>query len=416
MKNVEMSVTKKIIIIVSYLFTWRDYHRFGAEYFEKRGWDITIWVINSMNTPNDSTISLYKKDNCIQLNYVDFRKKVNANSNDTVYLYYPERLIDRYGRYLLKKRKKVISMRGMGSIPIYPLINEELLGSTKTISHRCLTQRISSGVIREIHGSIHKISRVFQEKRNELLLARNPITIITSTHYYSDKQIWGADAMQHIINVHAMNYDCIVELERAGEISREDHILFVDSGLVEHDTDTVLFGGTGCRADIRKDYYHRLLELFDKLEGYYHVPVIISGHPHVMYAPDAFEGREIIFGRTPELVLHSKLVVLQQSTSINFAVYFNKPVLIVNDDCMKSITDSGYNFDKVIRTMALTYGTSYISLNDYKDEEWKLVRPFRQEVREQVIKDLLIDNETNSITIPEIIEKAILEMPDKKLG
>ena len=59
--------------------------------------------------------------------------------------------------------------------------------------------------------------------------------------------------------------------------------------------------------------------------------VVIAAHPRSDYdsMPGVFSGRTIIKGQTVELVARSKLVVMHMSTALSYAVFFRKPVMVL---------------------------------------------------------------------------------------
>jgi hypothetical protein len=59
--------------------------------------------------------------------------------------------------------------------------------------------------------------------------------------------------------------------------------------------------------------------------------VVIAAHPKSKYEemPDLFEGRQVIRGKTHDLVKSSKFVITSISTSVHFAVMYKKPIIFL---------------------------------------------------------------------------------------
>ena len=89
--------------------------------------------------------------------------------------------------------------------------------------------------------------------------------------------------------------------------------------------------------------------------------MIIAAPPRSEYDkhPDYFGGRQVIKGRTVELVKQSELVLLHCSTSISFSVLFRKPMLFITSD---SIRKSFYGPD--IDSMAGHFDKTPINLDN----------------------------------------------------
>lgn len=78
-------------------------------------------------------------------------------------------------------------------------------------------------------------------------------------------------------------------------------------------------------------YYPLLNNFFDRVEKALDVEVIIAAHPKSWYdkLPDYFNGRRVVKGDTCQLVRGCKAVIAHSSTSVNFAVLYYKPVILI---------------------------------------------------------------------------------------
>lgn len=81
-------------------------------------------------------------------------------------------------------------------------------------------------------------------------------------------------------------------------------------------------------------YFPALRRLFDVLERELRIRIVIAAHPLARYDehPEYFGGRQIIQGKTLELIRKSRFAIAHESTALNFAVLFDKPVLFVTTD------------------------------------------------------------------------------------
>lgn len=90
-----------------------------------------------------------------------------------------------------------------------------------------------------------------------------------------------------------------------------------------------MFYGKCVNAD---QYYSDMDAVFCKLESFYKMPVVIAAHPKALKYKEInyFNGREVVFNSTIELVAKSSIVLAHDSLSIGFAVMYRKPLVFVN--------------------------------------------------------------------------------------
>ena len=77
--------------------------------------------------------------------------------------------------------------------------------------------------------------------------------------------------------------------------------------------------------------YPVLRAMFTRIEQELGLPVVIAAHPRADYSamPEIFGDRDIVTGKTAELIRQCDLVVCFYSTAANFAVMFDKPMFIM---------------------------------------------------------------------------------------
>lgn len=87
-----------------------------------------------------------------------------------------------------------------------------------------------------------------------------------------------------------------------------------------------------------QEYYPKLCRFFSYLEKNFGTTIIIASHPTAAYdqLPDYFEGRPVIRGMTAQLVKESRFVMIHASTSINFAILYQKPIIFLTLDTLYS--------------------------------------------------------------------------------
>ena len=127
--------------------------------------------------------------------------------------------------------------------------------------------------------------------------------------------------------IHSLDYEIYQE-----DIEYDDHfsgsIIFLDQNWPIH-PDFTLEAITSLPP--KKKYFDEMCDLFEMLEERYATEVIISAHPssNVSLLHKNFKGRKVFSGRVNDLVKSSSFCIAHHSTSINYAVLHNKPLMFV---------------------------------------------------------------------------------------
>ena len=144
--------------------------------------------------------------------------------------------------------------------------------------------------------------------------------------------------------------------------AKEDICVFIDEAVTNHPD----FAYLNIKPIHEEPYFESMNRFFDNIENMSGLRVVVAAHPRSDYEknPSIFNGREIIKGRTIDLVAKSSLVVQHQSTAVNFAVLFSKPVLFVKT---AEMILSG--FFHQIDLMASSLGTKPINIDRISEND-----------------------------------------------
>jgi len=147
------------------------------------------------------------------------------------------------------------------------------------------------------------------------------------------------DASRHnrnsrIIALNHFDYDnYLIGKNKATRIIDYEYCVFLDDNIV-YDTDYKIFN----RKTIDPgSYFKSMCNLFDQIEKVLKIKVIVAAHPKAQYEDTEFGNREIIKGRTNELVKDCSFAIAHYSTSISFAVLYSKPLVFVYTGEMKKM-------------------------------------------------------------------------------
>jgi hypothetical protein len=120
------------------------------------------------------------------------------------------------------------------------------------------------------------------------------------------------------------SFDCEAALfSRTKEIPTGNYAVFVDAALVGHPD---FVHASAEDAVTPQKYFDGMKKLFGILERQLDMPVIVAGHPRVVYEHSPFD-RPTYYGMTCELVGGSQLVITHCSTALAYAAIFRKRVM-----------------------------------------------------------------------------------------
>lgn len=173
----------------------------------------------------------------------------------------------------------------------------------------------------------------------------------------------------HVVWAHSHDYDHYLEEQQTARTVDPAQAVFLDEYLPFHPDYEYLRIDPPSTADA---YYPRLRAYFDYLERTHGVRVVIAAHPRAEYErhPDYFGGRPVVRGRTPELVRSSGFVIAHSSTSLNYAVMFEHPVVFVTTDAIEASAYLG----RYIADLAARFGSPRLNL-DRAESTWCAAQP-----------------------------------------
>jgi hypothetical protein len=194
-----------------------------------------------------------------------------------------------------------------------------------------------------------------------------------------------------VVHAHTFDYDAFLDENDKPVKSVDDYMVFLDEWAPFH-TDNYRFS---IKPPVTADeYYGSLCNFFELIEAKLNMPVKIAAHPRSFYntefhvSKDWYKGREIVYGKTVELVRYSKLIINHSSTAINYVVLYKKPVLFITTDQLER-----ENFGIHIAMNARLFNKNVINIDDVdsikyidSDEVMKIDDDKYNEYREKYIK------------------------------
>ena len=125
-----------------------------------------------------------------------------------------------------------------------------------------------------------------------------------------------------------------------------EYAVFIDQGMTQY----VPFHAGEELIKNKEQFLKNINSFFDLFETQMKLKILIAVHPKANYAEYSPYGkRELISGLTKELIEKAKIVIVMNSTSINWAVFYKKPILFLTSD--EYAQKSWYMVDNYLKTI-----------------------------------------------------------------
>ncbi len=340
--------------IIQTPFTNRDYKRFGVDLLLNRG--ISVDVLDLTKLINPKYLDLYKVEdkslykNIYQISSVEQFESYVKNNSEVIYINFIHGNPKTYFVYrIYKKYNSVYASFTANALPAFTKIIKEpkLKKISKIFNFQILKEIISS--------------RLFK-LADKLEIIQKPAFVLAGgdakTNYLPTPT-----KKSKIIYAHTLDYDLYLEYLRKNNSkdSSPKYAVFLDEYLPLHPDFIVIGDRFKPYKNNPELYFNEMRYIFDAIEKEIKMPIVIAAHPRAKYKDtDKFYGeREIVNGRTIELVAGSNIVLLHCSTSINFSVLFKKPMVFILPKGLK-----GGFYDDQISGFSRLFGVNPYSGNN----------------------------------------------------
>ena len=117
-------------------------------------------------------------------------------------------------------------------------------------------------------------------------------------------------------------------------------------------------------------YYCDLNNFFNQIEQILGVEVVISAHPKAesYRVINPFNNRKLFFGQTAELCKYSEFSLLHASSSVGFAVIYEKPIIFLTSN---QISKCMFSYNEWINCFADELGYKALNISKYKSDSLK---------------------------------------------
>lgn len=137
-----------------------------------------------------------------------------------------------------------------------------------------------------------------------------------------------------IIQVNSFDYDDFMLIkDDKNKIVNERYCVFLDENLPYH----IDFKMLNINTIEPEQYYQSLNTFFNYIENKYDIKVIIAAHPKSDYQVNPYDGRMIYKNKTNYLVKDCEFAMAHMSSSINYVILYEKPILFLITNDFKDI-------------------------------------------------------------------------------
>lgn len=313
-----MSRIKNIYLVVETPFRRRDYDRFGvailSRKFKVRIIDCSAWL-NPAYWEKYADVRFEFPGYVSVSSWYEFVAQFDSGANESIVIdYLLVRSVDNCILSWLRSKK----------IPIVVVISSLLpqFNYRGVARLRNIAGRLRDGII----NAGYSLRRIVVPANPPALL--HDIAILAGSaslikpRANAARKLWA----------HSFDYDLFL-LCRDSPAQRSGYAVFLDQNLVSH-PDLMITGMR--RSTTAEEYFPILNNFFDNFEQRTGLSVIIAAQPRAQYEnfSDLFGGREIVSGKTAELVRDSDMVFAHYSAAISFPVLWKKPIVLLTSNAL----------------------------------------------------------------------------------
>lgn len=313
-----MVLMTKFLVITEIGYSKRDYSRFGLAVLEKH-FEIYILNLTGLSYPNyvkNHKEKVYKTKNYIEIkNLNEVLKIIEDLKPSFVFDCMTNSLNSLYIRKFLNLKKiKLISLQA----GLVPKVNRTFYEKIYRFFLLIFQPLFFFRKIRNIFSNIF----IFKQRQNF-----SDIFIITGRKG-EDKSLYKSK----LIFSHSLDYENYLNFEKSINLKKKlkKNIVFLDQYLPFHP-------GAIMRKEkpkaTKEKYFTSINNFFTFIENKISKKICVACHPRADYnLHNPFDGRELVYNDTINLVKNCEFVLAHTSTSISYAVIYKKPIIFLTSN------------------------------------------------------------------------------------
>ena len=313
---------RRIVYLTDQPFDDRNFQRFGIQAWTDRNWSVEVWDLTPWAYPR------------FWRSFIEAGQKIRTFGG-----YFPIASGRELARRLAQcaQLKYFIDMTGENYCSMRAIFSLIRIGATRVtcaVGSVPIPDRAEQGsVFSRLAKVLAKGPRASGKWLSSVLFSKliapriaPGLAVVTG-----EKSINDATRRHQMIKAHNFDYDTYMDLMKSKSPSTGTYAVFIDQDYCFHPE----FIDPGTAVVTPEKYFATMQRGLREISKALMITIRIAAHPRATYqlrAPDCFGGFPIETGSTGELIQGCKFVVCHDSTAIQFAVLFGKPMIFVTTD------------------------------------------------------------------------------------
>ena len=182
------------------------------------------------------------------------------------------------------------------------------------------------------------------------------------------------------------DFDQFLSIKDSARIIEQPYVVFIDDFFPYHPETNVNYEIDNLN-EIAVAYHQTMNSFFDYVEKVMKCKVVIAAHPYANYLTNnPFNGREIYYGKTAQLIKDCEAACQHCSNAYSYVALFNKPIAFVTN-CALEKSSGGF----ATRLCGERFGIQAFYTDDLQTYPMPLFRRMDDSLRRKYINDYLGD-------------------------
>jgi hypothetical protein len=315
---------RRVVYLIDQPFDERNFQRFGIQAWIDRQWNVEVWDLTPWAHPQ-VWHSFTERGHRLKefAGYFPVRSRsdfLRRLRGPRAIQYFIDLAGDSFhslrAKWALKRAGAARIVCATGSIPV-----PDRAGSRSPAS------KVRKLIAKGPRGGWNSLSGAFLAK---VVARRIPtdLAVVSGT-----QSMTLADNSKGVIKAHNFDYDIYLELERSAVARAAPYAVFIDQDYPFHLE--FVYQGTGSVVTPER-YFPAVCNGLEAIAAALELEVRIAAHPRASYEQRGverfFRSFPIERGRTAELIKGCKAVICHDSTAIQYAILFGKPIIFLTTD------------------------------------------------------------------------------------